>query len=337
MKKSKVTIYDIARELKVAPSTISRAISNSDLISDDVKEKVRAKAIEMGYNSRKFRVNKEGTIAIVVPEINNFFYNRILSSIQQKIDNKYLVSIFCSFNSVKTEKAIVSKLDPAQVCCLVITQSMDAKDSSHIANAEKKGIHVIMLNRVDYDYECPKFVIDNYMDSYLLTNHLVGSNYRRIAFAAKHFDCPIYKERIQAYKDVLAANNIPFNQNYIIYSELTNEDINEVVMRFLNLRPRPDAFILPGFTAALQAISIMKVYNISIPNEMAIVSFDEDPECKYSSPAITGIERPLVEIGNKIGELIFSICSNKSYDKNLINVFKSNLVIRGSSLRLDYK
>lgn len=334
MKKTKVTIYDIARELNVAPSTISRAMAHSNLISDEVKEKVYAKALEMGYRGRNFRINREGQVAILIPEMNNFFYNKIVESIQKKVDNKYLVSVLCSFNSFKIEKEIVSKLDPAQVCCLVITQSMDAKDSLHIAEVEKKGIPVIMLNRVDYDYECPKFVIDNYMDSYLLTNHLVGSNYRRIAFAAKHFDCPIYKERIQAYKDVLAANDIAFDQNYIIHSELTYEDINEVILRFLSLRPRPDAFILPGFTAALQAISIVKVFNIDIPKDIAIVSFDEDPECKYSSPAITSIERPLVEIGSKIGELIPLICTNKPYDKNKINVFKSNLVIRGSSLRL---
>lgn len=335
MKKTKVTIYDIARELNLSPSTISRAIADSGLISDDVKEKVHVKALEMGYSSRNFRANKGDTIAIVVPEVNNFFYHEILAGIQQKTDNKFLVSIYCSFNSVKTEKAIVEKLSPSQIRCLIITQSMDASDSSHIAQAEKKGIPVIMLNRVDYDYECPKFVIDNYMDSYLLTNHLVVSNYRRIAFAAKHYNCTIYKERIQAYKDVLAENQIPFNSDYIIYSELTSEDINEVVMRFINLRPRPDALILPGFSAALQAISITKVHKIDIPNEMAIVSFDEDPECKYSSPAITSIERPLVEIGNKIGELALTICSNKPYDNNKIDVFKSNLVIRGSSLRLD--
>jgi len=88
MKKSKVTIYDIARELKVAPSTISRAIAGSGLISDEVREKVRAKAMEMGYNNRNFRVNQADSIAIVVPEINNFFYHKILAGIQQKIDTQ---------------------------------------------------------------------------------------------------------------------------------------------------------------------------------------------------------------------------------------------------------
>lgn len=334
MMRTKVTIYDIARELNLSPSTISRAIAGSDLISDEVKEKVLAKAMEMGYSSRNFRVNKGDTIAIVVPEVNNYFYHKVLKSIQQKIDNRYLVSILCSFNSFETEKAIVEKLSPSEVSCLIITQSMDATNSHHIAQAEKRGIPVIMFNRVDFDYTCPKFVIDNYMDSYLLTNHLVKSDYKRIAFAAKHFNCPIYKERIQAYSDVLAENQTPFNPDYIIYSELTNEDITEVIMRFINLHPRPDALILPGFSAALQAISISKVYKIDIPNEMAIVSFDEDPECRYSSPAITSIERPLPEIGRKIGELALEISSNKKYDKNRIDLFKSNLVIRGSSLRI---
>ena len=332
MKRSKVTIYDIAKELKISPSTVSRAISNSDLISDEVRDKVHEKALEMGYDSRNFRSKKGGVIAVVVPELNNFFYSKIISAIQQKVESSFLLSIFCSYNSVETERNIVDKLDPAQISCLVISQAMDADHSVHIAKAEKKGIPIVMFNRVDYEYECPKFLIDNYMDSYQLTNHLVGSNYKRIAFAAKHFNCPIYKERIQAYKDVLVANNLTFNEDYLIFSELTNEDINDVVMRFLALIPRPDALLLPGFSAALQAISIVKIHNINVPNDMAIVSFDEDPECKYSSPTITGIERPLAEIGSKIGDLIQAICSNKPYDKNSISVSKSHLVIRGSSL-----
>lgn len=334
MKKAKVTIYDIARELSVSPSTVSRAISDSDLISDEVKEKIRSKAIEMGYENRKFRINTGRAVVVVVPEINNYFYRQIISTIQNKIEDKYLLSICCSFNSAETEELIISQLDPSQVSCLIISQSMDRKSSSHILKLERKGVPVIMLNRVDYDYPCPKFVIDNYMDSYLLTNHLVSSNCHKIAFAAKHFNCPIYKERIQAYQDVLAANGIQFNPNYLIYSELTNEDINEVIMRFLSMQPRPDAIILPGFTAVLQAISIMHKYNINVPEEMCLVSFDEDPECRYSTPTVTGIERPVHEIGSKIGELVLSICANKSYQKNSINVFKSNLVIRGSSLRL---
>src|SRR5690606_17166530 len=140
----------------------------------------------------------------------------------------------------------------------------------------KKGIPVVMFNRVDYSYECPKYVIDDYMESYILTSHLIASNYKRIAFAAKHYNCPIYKERVRAYKDVLEKNNIQFLPEYLIYSELTNDDIHTVIELFLNRKERPDAIILPSFMAALQATSIAKVNNLNIPKDLGIVSFDED-------------------------------------------------------------
>lgn len=327
----KVTIYDIADKLKISPSTVSRALAGNSLISAETRKRVITTAVEMNYIDSKAMSNAN-TIAVIVPEIDNFFYSSVLSTIQHTIKNKYLFSILCSFNSAKIEREIVSKLNPDQIRCLIISQSMDTEDSSHLSEVEKKGIPVILFNRVNYNYTSPKFLIDNYMDSFMLTNHLVSSGYRKIAFAAKHYNCPIYKERVQAYKDVLNKNNIVFNPDYLIYSELTLDDTYEVITRFINMEPRPDALILPNFVSALQATSITKINNISIPGEMAVVSFDEDPECKYSTPTITGIERPCTEIGTEIGKFALSVCDNQPYDRDTIKIFRSNLIIRGSSL-----
>lgn len=331
--KSKVSIYDIAKELNVSPSTVSRALNDNINISQQMRDLVKSKAVEMGYRNMYIDKPLGNTIAVVVPEVSNYFYSQVLKAIQNELGKNFLLSIFCSFNSVEIEKSIISKLDPSQVRCLVISKSMDAEDSAYLYEVEKKGIPVIMFNRVDYNYECPKFVIDDYMDSYMLTNHLITSNYRKIAFAAKHYNCPIYKERVRAYKDVLEINNISFVHEYLIYSELTNDDIHTVVEMFMSLKPRPDALILPGFMAALQATSIAKVNNINIPNDIGIVSFDEDPECKYSNPSITGIERPVNEIGSEIASFIIKICNDKKYNKKAVKVFKTNLIVRGSSLK----
>ena len=329
----KVSIYDIADRLKISPSTVSRALSRSSLVNVQTKMLVSKTAEEMGYIDYNSS-NYANTIAVIVPEFNNYFYSEVISSIQSSIKNKYIVSIYCSFNSYQIEREIVSKLNPEHIRCLIISQSMDSEDSSYIKDIEKKGIPIILFNRVNYNFNSPKFLIDNYRDSYLLTEHLISSGYNKIAFAAKHFNCQIYKERVQAYKDVLIENNIGFNPDYLLYSELTLDDTHDVISRFINLKSRPDALILPTFISALQAISIAKINNISIPEEMAIVSFDGDPECRYSSPSITGIERPCTEIGSKIGQLSLEICDNKIYDKNTTKIFHSNLIIRGSSLSI---
>lgn len=327
----KVTIYDIADKLRLSPSTVSRALADNSLINENTRSKIKKAAEEMGYMDKNRHVPHANMIAVIVPEIDNFFYSRVLSSIQETLGERYLMSIMCSYNSSKTEKEIVSRLKPSQIKCLIISQSMDTTDCSHIEEAQKKGIKVILFNRIYHNGPCHKFLIDDYMDSYLLTSHLISTGCRRIAFAAKHFNCPIYKNRVQAYKDVLSQNGLEFNPDYLIYSELTLSDTHEVINRFINLKQRPDALILPTFVSSLQALSITKLNNLSIPQDIAIVSFDDDPECRYSTPSITGIDRPASEMGEEIGQLALRICNEDLDIEEGIRIFSSNLTIRGSS------
>ena len=328
----KVTIANIADALGIATSTVSRALKNNPNISAAVKEKVWETAKKMGY-SNTIVLNEPNIVAVIVPELNNFFYSEILWALQNKInivDNP--VAVYCSYNSFATEKKIVANLDANQVCCLIISQSMDAVGCDHLKELESRGTHVIMFNRVDYDFECPKFVVDNYMDSYRATNHLISAGYKRIAFAAKHYDCKIYKERVQAYKDTLIKNDIQFDPELLMYSELTYDDTYEVITRFLNLHDMPDALILPNYLAAMQASYIAKIKNIKIPEQLAIFSFDEEPYSKFSNPSISGIQRPLTEMGSAIAVLVQKIIDKKKYNKEKTTIFSSNLIIRASSL-----
>jgi LacI family transcriptional regulator len=327
----KVTIYDIADKLLLSPSTVSRALADNSLITEKTRLKVKKAAIEMGYMEDPKQVEEANMIAVVIPEINSYFYSSILASMQAVIRDKYLLSVMCSNNSSKIEKEIVSKLSPSQIKCLIISQSMDTEDCSHLVEAEKRGIKIILFNRIYYTGKCPKFLMDDYMDSYNLASHLISTGRRRIAFAAKHFNCPIYKNRVQAYKDVLKKHNIPFNPEYLIYSELTLKDTHEIITRFINMNPRPEAIILPSFISSLQAKSIAKLYNLSIPQDIAIVSFDEDPECRYSTPSITSIEQPVMETGEEIANAALQLCDGTSKEKDSIRIFSSNLIIRGSS------
>ena len=328
-----VTIYDIASRLNISPSTVSRALAGNPLISSRTEKLVRRTANEMGYSDVKLNENKANTVAIIVPEINNYFYSRIISSIQDSLRGNYLLSILCSENSFQKEIDIVSQLTAENIRCLIISQSMDSLDTKHLIMAQKRGINIILFNRVFCTGEYPVFHLDNYNDSYLLVNHLVSSGRTRIAFAAKHFNCPIYKERVAAYKDILSQNNIEYNPDYLIYSELTLDDTYEIVGRLIKLDKIPDAIIMPNFVSALQTCSVLKLNGLSVPQDVAVVSFDESPECCYSSPSITSIERPLKEIGDDIASAVMEVCSGDVSDnRSLIKIYSSNIIIRGSSL-----
>lgn len=327
----KVTIYDIADKLHLSPSTVSRALADSSLINIKTRNRIRKVAEEMGYRDSRNIQTEPDTIAVIVPARDNVFYNSIIHTIQGKIEDKYLLSVMCSDNSAKREKEIVSRLSPAHIRCLIISQSMDIEDNTHLEEAQKRGIEVILFNRIHYAGTCPKFLIDNYMDSYTLTRHLVSAGYRRIAFAAKHYKCPIYKERVAAYKDVIKENDLPFDPRLLIYSELTTDDTSEVISRFLKTDPRPDAIVLPNFISVLQAVSAAKLMNLSIPQDIAIASFDETPECKFSNPSVTCLSRPLEEIGEEIADTALRLCNGELTEKDITRVFGSRLIIRGSS------
>jgi Transcriptional regulators len=330
--KSKITINDIANEIGISTSTVSRALKNSSSISSAVKDKVRETAKRLGYSNVTI-LNQPKTIVFIVPELNNYFYSEVLAAFQKRIHAEdYVISIYCSYNSAEKEKQIVANLETSQVCCLIISQSMDATDSEHLHILEEKNIPVIMFNRVDYGYHCPRFLIDNYMDAYMATNHLLSAGYRKIAMAAKHYHCNIYKERIQAYKDALCKNGIAFNPDYLVYSELTPEDTHDVVTRFVKMKNAPDAILLPNYLAALQACSIARISNIRIPEELGLFSFDEEPYSKLSNPSISGIERPLKEMGIAMARLVQKIIEKERYNKEETRIFSSNLIIRGSSL-----
>lgn len=327
----RVTIYDIAEKLGISPSTVSRALSNSELVNRRTREMVLAAAVEMNYIDPK-QLDRADTVAVIIPDMKSRFYLEVLAALQKSLQERYLVAVYHSFNSAKVEQEIVARLDLSRIHCLVVSQSMDTTDSSHLQEVQKKGVPLLLFHSVHLQQPSPRFIVDNYRDAYLLTNHLVTSGYHRIGFAASHFNCPINHERIRAFKDVLREHGIDFNPDYLIHSEQTVEDIHEVINRFLNCSPAPNAVILPNFTAALQAISIARMRSLSVPGDLAVVSFEDGPDCKYTLSSITTLEHPCAELGTAMGQYVASLNGNNTTNRELIKIFNSNLAIRGSSL-----
>lgn len=329
---NKITISHIAQRLKIATSTVSRALNNHPNISESIKSRVWEVANEMGYG-KNVHLHRANTIVIVVPELYNQFYCSIIDAITLHLKSDFFnTAVYCSYNSHENERQIMQNLNLQDVAFLVVSKSMDSTNSKHIQQLANMKIPVLMFNRVDYDFRCPKFVIDNYMDAYLATHHLIKSGYKRIAFAAKHFNCNVYNERIRAYKDALEHAEIEFDKNLIIYSELTNDDVRDVIELFLSMEPAVDAILLPNYYAALEAIRFAKNRNIAIPNQLGVLSFDEEIYSQLNTPSITTIDRPLAKMGEAIAKQINYYIDNKEFSAKNLNVFSSDLIIRGSTL-----
>ncbi|MDA3866028.1 MAG: LacI family DNA-binding transcriptional regulator [Salinivirgaceae bacterium] len=335
MAKSSITINDIARELNVAPSTVSRALNNSRKISDATKKKIVDKAEQLGYNLNMIAASLSrratNTIGVVIPAINNHFYSQVVNGIEELASNKgYRILIAQTRDSVAKEKEIMRTLSATRVDGVIACLSLETKNTDHLHNLTKNEIPLILFDRVNYDFPCQKVITDNYSAMTQSVSHLARSGNKNLAHMGGPLGCNIYTEHARAFKDALKKNNLPLQPQFHLSSDLTEEDITEAMKIWFSQELKPDAIITANSSAALLVSKLAKELNISIPKDLAIVSLTSEPALRFVEPQITSIELPGIEMGRTSMEFLLEKITNR--DQNFNTTIKPfQLIIRNSS------
>jgi LacI family transcriptional regulator len=335
MGKSSITINDIAQELNVAPSTVSRALNNSRKISDATKKKIVDKAEELGYNlnmvASSLSRRETNTIGVVVPNINNHFYSQVVNGIEEIAYNKgYRILITQTRDSVAREKEIMRTLSATRVDGVIACLSLETQNTDHLHSLTKNDIPLILFDRVSYNFPCQKVIIDNYSAMTQSISHLVRSGNKNIAHLGGPVTCNIYSEHSRAFKDALAKNNLPLLPQFHLSSDLTEEDISEAMKIWFSQKTKPDAIVTANSYAALLVSQMAKELSLSIPEDLAIASLTSEPALRFVEPQITSIELPGTDMGRTSME--FLLKKIKQHDQNFNTTIKPfQLIIRNSS------
>lgn len=335
MAKSSITINDIAQELNVAPSTVSRALNNSRKISDVTKKKIVDKAEELGYNLNMVAASlsrrETNTIGVVIPGINNHFYSQVVNGIEELAYNKgYRILIAQTRDSAAREKEIMRTLSATRVDGVIACLSLETKNTDHLHNLTKNEIPLVLFDRVNYDFPCQKVIVDNYSAMTQIVSHLARSGNKNIAHLGGPVGCNIYSEHARGFKDALKKNFLPLHPQFHLSSDLTEEDITEAMKIWLSHEIKPDAIITANSSAALLVSKLAKELNISIPVDLAIVSLTSEPALRFVEPQITSIELPGTEMGRTSMEFLLEKIQHP--DQNFNTTIKPfQLIIRNSS------
>lgn len=337
-----VTIYDLARELSLSPATISRGLQNNKRISKETTKRILAKAEEMGYRHNSFasslRKQKSHTIGVIVHELNSNFITSVLAGIERiTTEAGYDLIIAHSSESFKKEASNASNLFHKRVDGLIASLSFDTKSLDHFQAYFDKGIPVIFFDRVEENSDTPKVIIDNYRSGYQATQHLLEQGCKRIALVTANLNRNVYAQRFRGYKDALYDNKVPFEQKLILIKDLSEKCGREAAEEIMKMKPMPDGiFITNDFSAAV-CLQTLKERGIRIPEDIAIVGFNNDAIGKIVEPQLTTINYPGIDMGeiaarNLIGHL--------KGETNLLQtntiIVKSELIIRKSSLKRGY-
>ena len=343
LKEKEVTIYDIATALNISIATVSRALKNDPVVNIKTKKKVIEVAEKMGYRinhfARNLRNQHTKTIGIIVHELNSNFITSVLAGVEKvTTEAGYDLIIAHSSESFTKEIANTKNLFEKRVDGLIASLSFDTKNLDHFKPFKDKGVPVIFFDRVEQEGPDTVVVIDNYKCGYQATQHLIEQGCKRIVHVTSTLNRNVYSQRFKGYQQALIDNGIPFEEELLIINDLSESAGIESAMQILTMDPLPDgAFITNDFVAAV-CMRTLKEHEIKIPEEIAIVGFNNDAICTLIEPSLTTINYPGIEMGKIAARNLINHLKGISNIENTNTIIiRSNLIIRNSSLKKDKK
>ncbi|MGN6417940.1 MAG: LacI family DNA-binding transcriptional regulator [Pseudobacter sp.] len=337
--KKDVTIYDIAQKLELSSTTVSRALKDHPAINKHTRRKVQQAAKEMGYRANTFASNlrqqKTMTIGVMVHELNSNFITSVLAGIEQvTTEAGYDLLIAHSSESYKKEAANAMNFFHKRVDGLIASLSFDTEGLDHFKPFEEKNIPVIFFDRVEENSESTKVIIDNYKCGYQATEHLIQQGCRNIVLVTANLKRNVYAQRHKGYSDALYDNGITYNKEHVLIKDLSEQCGVEAAMQILKMKPMPDGvFITNDFSAAV-CMQTLKEKGIRIPQDIAIVGFNNDAIGKIVEPRLTTIHYPGIDMGEIAARnLINHLQGHSDIRHTQTIVVRSELIIRQSSVR----
>jgi LacI family fructose operon transcriptional repressor len=325
-----VSIKDVAEAAGVSTATVSRVLSNGLHVRPEVRERVMATAERLGYRpnlvARSLRSQQSSTIGLIVSDISNPFFTAISRAVEDTAYGQGFSVLLCNTDENPEKEAIYLNLmrDTA------VAGAIMSPTRQTIANFADSNFPfpIVVVDRSISNGDVDAVLLDNVDAAYRLITHLIEQGYRRIAALCSEMSTGI--ERQLGYEKALRAHGLAPKSEYMKYVPPKAEAGYAATLKMLDLAEPPDAlFTINGLLAegALQAI---RERNLTIPDDIALVTFDETTWSSLVQPAITLIAQPTYEIGKTAAELLMQRIADPARPTRQV-ILKGQLLVRGSS------
>lgn len=298
-----ITIKDIARELRVSVSTVSRALQNHPDISEQTKVLVRECAQKLNYKpnvmASNLRTNKNTTIGVVIPELNHHFFSSVLNGIEQTANEAgYQILICQTAEVVSKEIQAVHTLIGSRVAGILVGVSKQTVDLQHLHDVQNNGIPLVLYDRPCPSLKCDQVVSDDYRGSYNAVEYLIHTGCKKIMCFTSAMQLEMSRRRYQGWRDALHDYNIPIHENMVVECDTRLNAIIDAP-HILQAENRPDAIFCVNDDCAAGVLHAAQILGVKIPEELAVCGFSDEPICRATVPMLTTVQQHGVEIGKR--------------------------------------
>jgi LacI family transcriptional regulator len=311
--KAKATLKQIAKELNVSVSTVSKALNDSPEISEQTKVKIKEYAKLKNYKPNVIGLNlknrKTKTIGVIIPNILNSFFAKVFSGIEKVADEKGYNVIMCISNeSLEKEAHTMEMLSNGTIDGFILSVSEEAQKQNnydHFKAIINDGTPIVMFDRIAEGIECDKVVVDDFDSALDSTQRLIDLGCKNIALLSSVDNLSVGKLRFEGYLKALEKNNIPVNENLIIRTD--SEETLKVQMEVLFANNSIDGIFALEENDSVAALKMGLKKGYKIPEELCIIGFaDGILASRRLSPSLTTVSQHGIEIGEEAAKLLIN-------------------------------
>ena len=339
--KSKATLKQIAKELGVSVSTVSKALNDSPEISEPTKIRVKEYAKLKKYKPNSIGLNLKNrstkTIGVIIPNILNSFFAKVFKGIEKVADEKGYKVITCISNeSLEKEIGVMEMLSNGTIDGFILSISQEAQkllQFDHFKSIISEGTPIVIFDRITDEVNCDKVVVDDIDSAINATQHLVKTGCKKIALFSAINNLSVGKLRVEGYKKALEGAGIKLDEKIIILSE-TEEDFDLKTNDFLD-KNKVDAIFAVDEHASVMAMKMAVKKGLKIPEEISIIGFADGVWSRRMTPSLSTVSQHGPEIGAEATKLLIERLENKEETFNYrTSVIKTELRQRDSTKKL---
>lgn len=337
MHKGRVTIKDIAKELGISPSTVSRALKDHPDISPDTKKAVNELAEKLNYTpdpiALSLKSRKSKIIGIIVPEIVHYFFSTVIHGIEDlAYKSGYNVMVCESNESFEREVQNVDALLSSRVEGILVSTSKNTRDTDHFRKIMDVGVPLVFFDRICKEIKTDRVIVDDEEGAFQAVNHMIKTGCRRIVHLSAPGHMLISQNRKQGYIRALESNQMEVDPDLIVKCDSVEDTIN-IIPGFLKQSPRPDGFFAVNDLTAAAALKIVKENGLNVPEDISIIGFTNGIISDLTDPSLSTVEQHGYEIGKEAAQLLIDRLEKEEEYPAITRVIETKFIVKGSSRR----
>lgn len=331
-----VTIKDIARKANVSYATVSRALNNKEGVNEETRQRIIRIAQEMGYKpnaiARGLVKRHTNTIGLVIPDITNPFFPEVARGVEDAANEQGYSILLCNTNwEQEREETYINLLMEKRVDGIIIAPI--SKDTNYIEDLLGDHFPLVYVSRVPEGTQNSFVVIDNTRGGFLATKHLIEQGYKKIGYIGGTKGSASSQDRFKGYQLAFEKYGIEYEPRFIVSGDFKRETGYNIMKKLLEGPEYPDAVFAENDLLALGAMQAIREKGLKIPQDIAVVGFDDIPFASFPEVQLTTICQPKYEMGRIAAQILMDkLTQKKGKNTDRKVILEPELIVRKSSV-----